>query len=142
MNSIKIDFITNTIIVTRAFYKEAQEYGTEEYAMLQNAKAENPYMTISIRTVNKSGKSNSSKGLTYRYMRKFISIMDADNLKTFENTILYYEGLYIESAVVYQEVKNWFLSMYPHHRDMVVLKAPTAAESSSKSSVLSVADVA
>ena len=127
MKKIKIDFITNTIVVTRGFYEAATVYGTEEYAELQNVKAANPDMTISIRTVNRSHKSNCNKGLTYRYMRKFISIMDSENLSTFENTILYYEGLYMENAIVYQEVKNWFLATYPYHREMIVSHAPSAA---------------
>ena len=127
MKNIKIDFITNTIIVTRGFYEAATEYGTEEYAELQNVKAANPDMTVSIRTVNRNHKPNSSKGLTYRYMRKFISIMDSKNLNAFEETILYYEGLYMENATVYQEVKAWFLETYPNHREMIVSKAPIAA---------------
>ena len=32
MNNIKIDFINNTLIVTKAFYTEACKYGTDEYA--------------------------------------------------------------------------------------------------------------
>ena len=124
MKNIKIDFITNTIVVTKGFYEAATEYGTQEYAELQNVKAANPNMTISVRTVNRGHNKNCNKGLTYRYMRKFISIMDSGNLKTFEDTMLYYESLHTENAVVYQAVKNWFLDIYPNHRDMVVSHAP------------------
>ena len=57
-------------------------------------------------------------------MRKFISIMDSSNLITFEKTIEHYEDFCSESAEVYQNVKEWFLENYPHHREMVVDAAP------------------
>ena len=127
MQNIRIDFITNAIIVTRSFYTAATEYGTEEYAELQKVKADNPDMVVSIRNINRSHKSNEGKGLTYRYMRKFISIMDEKNINTFEKIILYYEGLYTENAAVYQEVKSWFLNTYPQHKEMIVSNAPAVA---------------
>ena len=127
MNNIRVDFITNTIIVTRRFYEAATVYGTEEYVKLQNVKAANPDMTISIRTVNRSHKPNEGKGLTYRYMRQFISIMDEENLHTFEMVILHYERYYTNKSTVYQEVKKWFLQTYPYHREMIVSHAPSAA---------------
>lgn len=125
MQGMKIDFITNTITITKAFRESANEYGTEEYITLQRVMAENPNMKVVSRSVRSSYKRrNESKGLTYKYMRKFISIMDSSNLITFEKTIEHYEDFCSENVEVYLNVKEWFLENYPHHREMVVDAAP------------------
>ena len=36
MNGMKIDFVTNTVIITKAFREAANEYGSEEYIALTN----------------------------------------------------------------------------------------------------------
>lgn len=125
MQGMKIDFITNTITITKAFREAANEYGTEEYIALHSVMSENPNMKVVAKSVRSSQKRrNENKGLTYKYMRKFISIMDSDNLLTFEKTIEHYEDFCSESAEVYQNVKDWFLENYPYHKDMVVDAAP------------------
>lgn len=128
MENIKIDFITNTIIVTKEFYTEAQNYGSDEYNLLKEIQRDNPAMKVSMkpttRRTNKRRRANESKGLNYRYMRKFISVMDEANLDTFEQVILHFEGLYKENFEVYQSVKDWFLDNYPDHKDMVIASAP------------------
>ena len=124
MQNITIDFLTNTLVVTRNFYEAAKQYGSEEYSELTRIMRENPTMSVSIRTINITKTNNDNKGLTYRYMRKFISIMDSKNLSTFEETILYYEGMYLDSTKVYQCVARWFLENYPNHKDCVTNTAP------------------
>lgn len=122
MQRIKIDFITNTIIVSRSFYEAAKEFGSEECQQMTNAKAAYPNMTIAIQSGKRT--KNENKGLTYKYMRRFISIMDEENLSIFNRQQLYYESLYSSNAEVYHHVKDWFLATYPHHKEMVVEAAP------------------
>lgn len=62
MKNIKIDYISNTIIVTKGFYESAQNYGTEEQVTMRELQKEFPEMKISIRT-SKERKSDC-KGLT------------------------------------------------------------------------------
>lgn len=123
MKEVKIDFIENTITVTKKFYEESKEHGTEAYRKMQTIIAENPNMKISVQAPRRTGK-NAYKGLTYRYMRKFISVMDPDNMKTFEEVQLLYEGLYGDSLSVYNAVREWFLDNYPNHKDMIVEAVP------------------
>lgn len=125
MNNIKFDFVTNTITVARGFYEEACKYGTEEYGVLQQIKADNPEMKIVIRTVATGNRKSATKGLTYKYMRKFISVMDKDNLSKFNEIMLYYEGFGLDNTTVYQRVKDWFVETYPHHKEMIVAAAPS-----------------
>ena len=122
--NIKFDFITNTIIVSKGFYEEACKYGTDENAELRKVTEDYPNMRVAVRSVRSGSRQQDSKGLTYKYMRKFIAIMDKDNLNAFEQTILYYELLYEENSQIYQHVKGWFLENYPRHREMIVEAEP------------------
>lgn len=125
MNNIKIDFVANTITVARGFYERACcPENTEEYTTLQRVKADNPDMKIVIRTVTTGNRKSATKGLTYKYMRKFISVMDNENLAKFNEIMLYYEGFGLDNTTVYQRVKDWFLETYPHHKEMIVAAAP------------------
>lgn len=126
MNGMKIDFITNTIIITKAFRDAACEVDSEEYAKLSLVQQAHPEMRVVLRSVRTGNRTNDNKGLTYRYMRKFISLMDPENLAAFEQTILYYESMYMENATVYQYVKDWFLETYPDHKKLLVKSAPKA----------------
>lgn len=124
MKGIQIDFVNNTIIITKKFYTEAMEYGTEEYKALKEIQAENPQMKITIKQANRANRRNAYKGLTYRYMRKFISTMDPASLNTFDEVQLYYEGLYSDSLSVYNGVREWFIDNYPDHKEMIVESVP------------------
>lgn len=126
-NNIKVDFISNTILVTKAFYELACNIGTPENAQLSEVAATYPKMKIVTRTTSqKRRKPSETKGLTYKYMRAFIMALDKDNLIAFEEVKEYYENLEKSSTVVYRKVAEWFLSTYPDHKDMVVEAEPKA----------------
>ena len=50
MQGMKIDFITNSIIVTRSFIEAAADINSEEYTSLQLAKMDNPTMRVVLRS--------------------------------------------------------------------------------------------
>ncbi|WP_026665700.1 hypothetical protein [Butyrivibrio sp. FC2001] len=124
MNNISIDVLTNTIIITKAFYYESMKFGTEEEKILHDIMEKYPNMRIALRSNRRSHSSNSSKGLTYDYMRRFIRTMDRENIIVFEDVINHYEAFGYSSGQLYQCVKNWFLDTYPHHKDMIVDSTP------------------
>lgn len=126
MNEMKVDFVSNTIIITKAFRDAANEFGSEEYVKLSRVQQEHPNMQIVLRSVRTGNRKSDYKGLTYRYMRKFISIMDEKNLPVFEKTILFYENMYKENAKVYMNVRDWFLLNYPNHNKLLIEAAPKA----------------
>ena len=122
MKNIKVDFITNTITITKRFYEESKEYGTEAYKVLKEVRKENPQMEVVINTTNRK---STLKGIDYRYMRRFVTEMDKDNLSVFESVIGHYENLYgNNSTKVFNAVRTWFLDNYPDHNDMIVESAP------------------
>ena len=122
--NIRLDFITNTITVSKGFYDEACKYGTDENAELRKVTEDYPNMRVAVQSMRSGSRQQDSKGLTYKYMRKFIAIMDRDNLHVFEQTMLYYEMLYEESSQVYQHVKGWVLENYPRHKEMIIESEP------------------
>ena len=68
MNSITINTTANTIEVSKKFAAKAFRYGTEEYKMLRDARADFPGFKV-VEVARKAAKSvkNSFKGLTYEY---------------------------------------------------------------------------
>ena len=121
MQGIKVDFITNTIIITKEFAALASDPTSEEYVTLNLLREENPKMKIATRSRKKSSKErNPNKGLTYKFMRRFISVMDEKNLSEFSRKQAYFESFDMESAEVYQKVKGWFIKQYPNYKDMIV----------------------
>ena len=124
MQGIKVDFITNTIIITKEFAALASDPTSEEYVTLNLLREENPKMKIATRSRKKSSKErNPNKGLTYKFMRRFISVMDEKNLSEFSRLQAYYEGYDMENAEVYQHVKDWFIETYPDYKRLLVAGA-------------------
>lgn len=125
MRDITVDFIANKIVVTKGFYANAIIPATEENEKLRAVLNDYPNMKVSVRESSRKSTPNKYKGLTYRYMRKFISVMDNENLDVFERVILHFEGLYMENGEVYAAVRDWFLENYPAHKEMIVAAVPT-----------------
>lgn len=126
MRNYTFDFMTKTIVVTKGFYTEACKPDTEEHHELTQLMSDYPNWRLTVRRVNTSNRKSDTKGLTYKYMRRFISVMDEDNLQTFEKIILHYEFHEEDSAAVYHHVKEWFLATYPRHKEMIVEAEPQA----------------
>lgn len=126
MNNIKIDFINNTLIVTKAFYTEACKYGTDEYAELTAVKSMHPDFRVAFRSI-RTGKRvpNENKGLTFDFMRRYIKIMDKNNVSIFDSVVAYFKhDMGFTGTILYLNVKTWFLENYPNYEDMVVSAAP------------------
>lgn len=123
-HNYKINYSANAIVATKAFLEEAEIFGTEEYKILQSIRNDYPNMRVVTRSVRTGSRKSATKGLTYKYMRKFISVMDRENLLTFEEVIIHYEKYEEDSAAVYHHVKEWFLENYPYHKEMIVDTAP------------------
>lgn len=124
MKNIKIDFATNTITVTKGFLEAAQTPYSEECITLHNLQTDFPNMRIVTRTIHSRHTANQNKGLTYKYMRKFVYTMDKENMSVFNDTIIYFEDKYENKSTVYNCVRNWFLENYPYHNEMIVDNAP------------------
>ena len=68
MNSYKIDFINNTMTITKTFERAANNPYSEEYKLVQKIRADFPTMQF-VRKVSPAAKRpNPFKGLTYAAM--------------------------------------------------------------------------
>lgn len=122
--NMTFDAVNNTIILTRSFYEATKEFGSDAQMELDNVIKKYPNMNITVKPSRTSYRKNDNKGLTYDYMRRFIRVMDKENIITFEEVIAHYEEFGYESAQLYQCVKEWFLKTYPRHKEMIVDTAP------------------
>ena len=120
MKNIAIDHVTRTITVTKRFLEAAAIPFSEECNMLNNLQKEFPQMRIVTRNLKPRKVSNKNKGLTYKYMRNFIDIMDKENLPEFVRVQVELEALYENAALVYKNMRDWFLEQYPYHEEMIV----------------------
>lgn len=124
MKDIRIEFATNTIIVTKSYLEAAQIPYSEECNTLCSLQNDFPNMRIVTKKTKCKNTCNANKGLTYSYMRKFIKTMDEANLSVFNDTLMYFEDKYESNSKVYNCVRNWFLENYPYHEDIIVENAP------------------
>ena len=112
MNSYKIDFINNTMTITKTFERAANNPYSEEYKLVQKIRADFPTMQF-VRKVSPAAKRpNPFKGLTYAAMERYILREGSSELmiefemvrasSTFENNH-------------YLLVRKWFVQRFPEY---------------------------
>lgn len=141
MKEFSIDFVTDTITLTKKFYEMAKNYGSFENELLKELKEEYPSMKIEVRRVQtSSNRKNPNKGLTIAYMRKFVKIMDFDNLANFKAVEVEAAELSMNNAEKYIYIKDWFLENYPNYKSFIVesISEKTNKSKSEESSIKSV----
>ena len=122
-NGYQINFVTNTVTVTRKFQEASSQIGTEEFNIMKQLHEMN--LTILVKTPNKK----KSTALTYAKMQKFISCLDeADKYQTM------FDAVRKESKGMpapYKYVVSWFHNTFPkygqlpeHDADMRIVNTP------------------
>lgn len=118
-NTIFVSSKTRTIVIAKAFEKAASVYGSEEYKLLQAAKNDNPgYRVIAKSKKASDKKTDHNKGLSYRYMEKYILTHD-DEAKSIMKEYMTLRSLTPEAQELgldsadYSDIKNWFLDKFP-----------------------------
>ena len=80
MTELNINRKARTIEMTKKFEKAASRVGSDEYKRLQEARRDYPTYKEVVKTSTAKSKE-SFKGLTYKYMKKYIAAHD-DEAKT------------------------------------------------------------
>lgn len=108
----RIDYAKMTLTMTSEFANHAYNPETEEYHILTRLRQDFPNLRI-VRKTHRSPKTpNPAKGLTYERMEKHIRLHEnADKLlDQFQKVKSADRG--------YCYVKNWFLTQFPHYREV------------------------
>jgi hypothetical protein len=85
-------------------------------------------MKVVVKATGKRKTKSEYKGLTYDFMRRFIRVLDIENIVNFELAKGHFEDIYDDSSVVYHCVKDWFLNKYPRYKEMVVDTVPSTTD--------------
>ena len=72
--NIKVNRKMRTLEISKTFEKAASRYGSDEYIALMHAQMENPGYSVKVVT-RKGGSKQPYAGLTFEYMKKYISIL-------------------------------------------------------------------
>ena len=108
MSNIKINNAKRTIVITKAFAKKAEEFRSDEYYELREAKNDNPTFKV---VVNKAPKRDYMKGLTFDFMKQYVVKKGNEELlNEFETLTKNDDGF---RSMSYGEVKEWFLVHFP-----------------------------
>ena len=115
-NTINVDFINNRLVMTSAFAKHASDIRSEEYQILQKARQDYPNFSVEVRTIKRNPNKETYAGLTYKYMRDYISTHEAAEtrklvLNEFDEMLLISQCH--SKAFRYPTIKKWFLEKYP-----------------------------
>ena len=137
--NITINTKNNTIELNKATAKAAAKFGSEAYKQLQEARRDNP--TYRVVTVGKKVAKPEYKGLTFKYMEKYIALHDKED-KSIMAKFLDLRGESEEAKAVgamsagYPEIKAWFFEQYPEivkfHTDREALLKDAVAKQAAK----------
>lgn len=124
-NSVMVNSKTRTIVITKAFEKAASVFGSDEYKVLQAAKNDNPgYRVVAKSKKASDKKSDHNKGLSYKYMEKYILTHD-DESKSVMKEYMSLRSLTPEAqergldSADYSDIKNWFLDKFPEISEFI-----------------------
>ena len=104
------------IVMNTTFAKMSEDTRSDEYALLQKVKMENPGFSVCRRQIKSNPKKDTYKGLTYEYMKKYIKLHETK--EEAEKVIAYLEDQILISKchgqrLRYPTIKKWFLAKYP-----------------------------
>lgn len=120
MKGYKIDFSTNTITMNFKFAAAASQYGTPEYKLIRDIKADFPTLKEIVKSGREQKKARPNKRLTYDNMKKHIVVYDnaAELMDTFESV----KALSLSAASPYKYVADWFVAQFPDYNKAPAFK--------------------
>jgi hypothetical protein len=115
-SKMKVFYAEGIIEMNTTFAKMTQNPLSDEYALLQKTRMENPTFTVRRRQIKANPKKDTYKGLTYEYMGHYISTHEPDD--HVDEVLVHFEELKLISQchgkrLRYPTIKKWFLNRYP-----------------------------
>ena len=107
----KLDFISNTIVITKKFAKEASELNSPAYKMMMELRSLDLPITVSRQKKHK----NKSK-ITYAMMKKHINCLSEKEAYLAEFEAVKEAACAEKNAYLY--VLNWYEATFPNHENV------------------------
>ena len=111
-NGYEINYIENTITVTKSFLKEAGTIGSPAYIELARVRKDLPDFQIVQREITKKQGKKTYGKLTYKVMEDFIAVQEEGNAPAVLAEFQRVQQLSKIQAGSYAYVKTWFLTRY------------------------------
>ena len=108
----EINYIENTITVTKKFLKEAGIIGSAAYTELARVRKDLPDFQIVQREIAKKQGKKSYGKLTYKVMAEFIEAQEEENASAVLAEFQRVQQLSKVQSGSYAYVKTWFLTRY------------------------------
>ncbi len=115
-NTYKIDFVNNTLTMSKAFEDALNNPNSQEYKLFLQLRADFPGLTIIRKTRRAPKKARPTKNLTYANMEKYMSVFKnaAELLAQFEIV----KTCSQKESNPYQYVKGWFEAQFPNYKEL------------------------
>ena len=115
-NTLKINHVNHTIVMDKAFARNATDTRSDEYSHLQMVRRDYPTYQVIQRHIRTNKDKKTYKGLTYEYMEDYILTHGTEEVRL-ANHKEYCEKRVIAEchgkAFRYPVIKSWFLEKYP-----------------------------
>ena len=113
---MRVFYAEGIIEMNTTFAKMMQNPLSDEYALLQKTRMENPTFTVRRRQIKSNPKKDTYKGLTYEYMKMYIRAHESE--KNVQEVLDYLDEQILISKchgqrLRYPTIKKWFLAKYP-----------------------------
>lgn len=133
--TVFVDAANEILVVTKAYYKRACQFGTPEYYELRKAQAENEGFEIVFGCDR--AKKETYHGLTFERMETYINSQPNSEARMEEYKVV--KKIAEIKGKKYPLTKKWFLLTYPEYKDngvsengKVILAGKTKAEAAKK----------
>ena len=115
-SKLTVKYAEGIIEMNTTFAKMMQNPLSDEYALLQKVKMENPGFSVCRRQIKSNPNKDSYKGLTYEWMRNHIATHEPKDIVE-QKLAEFDEKIYISEChskrLRYPTIKKWFLAQYP-----------------------------
>lgn len=130
-SKMKVFYAEGIIEMNTTFAKMTQNPLSDEYALLQKTRMENPTFTVRRRQIKANPKKDTYKGLTYEYMEHYIGTHEPDD--QVDEVLAHFEELKLISQchgkrLRYPTIKKWFLKKYPEVAKFGAVEAADKAQ--------------
>ena len=116
MMNYKIDFVNNTLTMSKSFEDALNNPASEEYKLWKQLRADFPGLTIIRKTRRAPKKARPTKNLTYKHMEQYMGVFkNADELRAQFKVV---KECSKQQPSPYKFVLNWFKTQFPKYKEL------------------------